>query len=319
MRDVIDAIFYLLRTGCAWRHLPHDFPPPGTVYDYFSSWTRDGTLKRIHDTLRRQVRVQAERNEEPSAACIDSQSVKANEQVGIDGYDAGKKIVGRKRHILVDTMGPVLAVFVHSAGIQDRDGAKAVLDRIMQEDPQRLELIWADGGYAGKLIEWVKQECGLVLEIVKRSDDVKGFKLLPRRWVVERTFAWLGRYRRMSNDYEFNISTSDSMIHLAMINIMAWRLPKLRMFPNTLLKNSRPVSARNASSERKSEDRQSIQNTSTVQEWSRAHNGESSIVDETEMDGRIRVRGIGGALWRCAGKWHHGDCLLRGQPFGRGQ
>jgi putative transposase len=223
IRRVVDAIYYMLRTGCAWRLLPHDFPPPGTVYDYFRAWSRDGTFSQINDILRRRVRVAAERQEEPSAASIDSQSAKTNEQGGTDGYDAGKKIVGRKRHILVDTMGLILAVVVHSAGIQDRDGAKLVFEKIKRDLP-RLELIWADGGYAGKLVEWVKSECGWVLEIVKRSDDVKGFKLLPHRWVVERTFAWLGRFRRMSKDYEFHPETSEAMIYLAMINIMTRRL-----------------------------------------------------------------------------------------------
>ncbi len=160
---------------------------------------------------------------EPTAAIIDSQSAKTNEQGGIDGYDAGKKVTGRKRHLLVDAMGLVLAVVVHSAGIQDRDGAKLVLERARNRF-ERLKLIWADGGYAGKLVAWVQGNCGSELEIVKRNDDLKGFHVLPRRWVVERTFGWLGRYRRMSKDYEFYPETSETMVHVAMINLMVRRL-----------------------------------------------------------------------------------------------
>jgi putative transposase len=155
--------------------------------------------------------------------CIDSQSAKTNEQGGVDGNNAGKKIMGRKRHILVDAVGLILAVVVHSAGIQDRDGAKVVFEKIRNDLP-RLQLVWADGAQAGKLVEWVKSQRGWILEIVKRTDDVKGFKLLPRRWVVERTFGWLGRFRRMSEDYEFHPETSESMIYLAMTNIMVRRL-----------------------------------------------------------------------------------------------
>jgi putative transposase len=155
--------------------------------------------------------------------CIDRQSAKTNEQGGVDGNNAGKKIMGRKRHILVDAVGLILAVVVHSAGIQDRDGAKVVFEKIRNDLP-RLQLVWADGAQAGKLVEWVKSQRGWILEIVKRTDDVKGFKLLPRRWVVERTFGWLGRFRRMSEDYEFHPETSESMICLAMTNIMVRRL-----------------------------------------------------------------------------------------------
>jgi putative transposase len=167
--------------------------------------------------------VAAGREPEPSAAVIDSQSVKTTETPGVRGYDAGKKVNGRKRHLLVDTLGLVLMVVVHAANIQDRDGARLLLEKARGRFP-RLRLIWADGGYTGKLVDWVKTLCLWVLEIVKRSDDVKGFQVLPHRWVVERTFGWLGRYRRLSKDYEGLPESSEAMIYIAMIHLMVRRL-----------------------------------------------------------------------------------------------
>lgn len=226
-RLVLDAIFYLARGGIAWAQLPSDFPPAKTVYDIFRRWAKAGVWQRIHDALRDRVRVRAGRNPLPSAAIGDSQTVRGADTVptASAGYDAGKKTKGRKRHVAVDTLGLLLVVVVTSAAIQDRDGAHRLLTALRAR-ASSVRHVWADGGYAGRLLPWAKRVLELTVEVVKRTDNVAGFRVLPRRWVVERTFGWITKHRRCVRDYETLPEHHEAMIHIAMIMTMSRRLAR---------------------------------------------------------------------------------------------
>jgi transposase len=239
IREILHAIFYLLRSGCTWRLLPHDLPPWKTVYHYFRLWRMHGLWERLHAELRRAVRVQGGRDPQPSGAILDSQSVKTSIVGGPRGDDGGKKVKGRKRHVLVDTQGLIIRVLVHPADIADRAGAKLLLAPLQGQLP-RLQHIWADSAYAGTCAAWVQTTLGGTLEIVKHwwtgvrwvwvgpgqaSPTIpSGFHVLPRRWVVERTFAWLLMFRRLSKDDEELPATSEALIYLAMSRLMVKRL-----------------------------------------------------------------------------------------------
>jgi putative transposase len=223
MRDVINAMLYIVVTGCQWRMLPHEYPKWQSVYAYFKQWRDDGTWQRIHDTLRAEVRRRAGRHKHPTAGCLDSQSVKTTPVAGVRGFDSGKLVKGRKRHVLVDTMGLLLAVVVTAASVSDPAGARLLFARLGGAC-KKLRKVWVDGTYRGKLVAWTREHRWFRLEPVLRSDDMKGFVVLPRRWVVERTLAWLTQCRRLGKDYEGLTASSEAMIYIAMTRLMLRRL-----------------------------------------------------------------------------------------------
>lgn len=254
VREILDGIFYVLRTGCQWRALPHEYPPWHTVYWWFARWRRDGTWERLNTALRERVRRSVGRPPQPSAGIIDSQSVKTSGVGGLRGFDGGKKINGRKRHILVDTLGLVLKGVVHSAFVQDRAGIPLLLGGITEQFP-RLEHVWVDQGYTGSGKRWIEEQLGWTVEITKHPRTwERGFRgfpdstmpsgvrfetitlkgrngfqgVLPRRWVVERTFGWLLHSRRLARDYERLPSTDEALIYATMSRLMIRRLAQMQ-------------------------------------------------------------------------------------------
>lgn len=227
-RRMLNAILYVIRTGCQWRMLPKDFPNWNTVYGLFWRWRNDGTWQKIHDALRAKTRKAAGKKSTPTVAIVDSQSTRTAEGGVERGYDSAKKITGRKRHIAVDTLGLLLVVVVHAANWQDQDGAVWVLKKLAAQF-KRIKVVFGDIAYRRKgLPQWASDTFGWILQTVLRPVGLKGFVVLPKRWIVERTFAWLARYRRHSKDYERTTASSETITYIAMISLMSSRLAKLK-------------------------------------------------------------------------------------------
>jgi len=246
LRTIANGILYILRGGCAWRMLPHEYGPWSTVYDYFRHWRQCGLWEQINAALRERVRLHSGREATPSAGVIDSQSVKTTERGGVHGYDGAKKVNGRKRHVLVDTLGQLLKVVIHAANVADAEGVKLLLSQTLNYLLPRFKHVWVDAAYRREAREWNLAELGWTTEVVRPAGRPrgtirkfleqalgleeferrfpKGFRLLPRRWVVERSFAWLGRYRRLSKDYEYLTSSSETFIYLASSKLLLRRL-----------------------------------------------------------------------------------------------
>jgi putative transposase len=230
MRKVINAILYIVVGGCQWRMLPREYPNWKSVYHYFSRWRDDGTWQRIHDKIRAALRRKLGRDKQASAGCLDSQSVKGTQVRGVRGYDANKKVTGRKRHLVTDTLGLLLGVVVTAASVSDPHGGRLVLKKVRQlGSGKRLRRIWVDGVYRGDLMDWVVEHFRFVLEAVLRPQEmknVKGWVLLPRRWVIERTFSWLIQCRRLGRDYEALPESSEAFIYISMTRLMLRRLAR---------------------------------------------------------------------------------------------